>query len=523
MLRRRSFTTGLGTAGLAASTGLPMPAIAQSVGMQGKKGGDVIVAMTAAPPTSDAQATSAAAARNISMHMFESLYTRDEGANPKPELAEGVDISADGLTYKFTLRGGVKFHNGKTMTSADAKASMERYAKVGTSRDVLKPVAAYETPDSKTLVMKLSNVFPGLIEAISSPRAPFVIMPEEDGGKAMGQISMVGTGPFKFVEYKPDSHVKMVRFDDYAQNTAYDKRDGFTGKKTAYFDSVTIRIMPEAGARTAGLQTGELHVLEVMDVASSKRLKDDKNIKSYPMLPWAFMTLMVNNNWGVTSKLELRRAIQAALDLEEIMAISTDGLYRMGPSWQYPGTTYYPGVDGLEAYTKQDVKKAQALMKAGGYAGEELVLICDSSNKPHLDAGTVQAQQLKAAGFNVKLSVMDWPTVYTARSKPEGWNLWPLMMGIEPYEGPYNVVGFFAGTQCVQIKPDPVLEQCNQRLASQLKLEDRKAAVKDFQNRVYDQAISIKVGEAGIVQATRANVMNYAPYRIPRMWDCWFA
>jgi peptide/nickel transport system substrate-binding protein len=54
--------------------------------------------------------------------MFESLYTRDEGANPKPELAEGVDISADGMTYTFKLRGGVKFHNGKTLTSADAKA-----------------------------------------------------------------------------------------------------------------------------------------------------------------------------------------------------------------------------------------------------------------------------------------------------------------------------------------------------------------------------------------------------------------
>ena len=518
MLRRRSFTTGI-----TAASALPMPAIAQSVGMQGRKGGDVIVAMQAAPPTIDAQATTAQAARNVSMHMFESLYTRDEGANPKPELAEGVDISADGMTYTFKLRSGVKFHNGKVMTSADAKASMERYTRVGGSRDVLKSVAAYETPDSKTLVFKMAKIFPGLIEAISSPRAPFVIMPEEEGNKPMGQISMIGTGPYKFVEYKPDSHVKMVRFDDYAQNMAYEKRDGYTGKKTPYFDSVTIRIMPEAGARTAGLQTGELHVLESMDVSSSKRLKDDKNIKSYPMLPWAFMTLMMNNNWGLTSKLEIRRAIMAALDLEEIMAIATDGLYRMGPSWQYPGTTYFPGADGLDGFVKQDVKKAQALMKAAGYNNEELVLICDSSNKPHLDAGTVEAQQLKAAGFNVKLSVMDWPTVGTARSKPEGWNLWPLQMGIEPYEGPYNVVGFFAGTQCVQIKSDPVLEECNGRLANELKLADRQAAVKAFQARMYDQAISIKVGESGVVQAARSNVINYVPYRTQRMWDCWFA
>jgi peptide/nickel transport system substrate-binding protein len=517
MLRRRTFTKGL-----AASTALPLPAIAQTAG-PGRKGGDVIVAMQAAPPTLDAMATTAQASRNISLHMFESLYTRDENANPVPDLAEGMDIAPDGLTYTFKLRTGVKFHNGKTMTSADAKASMERYAKLGGSRDVLKPVAAYETPDAKTLVLKLSNVFPGLIEAISSPRAPFVVMPEEECAKPLGQIGLIGTGPFSFAEYKPDSHVKMARFDGYVANTNYQKRDGFAGRKTAYFDSVTIRIVPEGGARTAALQTGEVHVLEALDVASAKRLKDDTSIKSYTMMPWAFLTLMINNNWGLTSKLEFRRAVQAALDLEEIAAIASDGLYRLDPAWQYPGTTYFPGMDGLDAYTKQNQAKAKQLLKDGGYNGEELQIIADSSYKPHLDAGTIAAEQLRAAGFKIKLSVMDWPTVMTARSKPDGWNIWPLMMGIEPYEGPYNVVGFFAGSKPVQIRQDPVIEECAHRLATQLKLDDRKAAVKAFQDRLYDQAISVKVADVGVIQATRSNVVNYAPYRIPRMWDCWFA
>lgn len=520
MLRRRSFTKAIaGTAGL----GLAAPAIAQSVGQQGKKGGDVIVAMQAAPPTIDPQATTAQAARNLSMHMFESLYTRDEGANPKPELAEGVDISADGMTYTFKLRGGVKFHNGKTLTSADAKASMERYGRVGGSKDVMKNIAAMETPNASTLVLKMANIFPGLIEAISSPRAPFVILPEEEAGKAVGQINMIGTGPYQFGEYKPDSHVKMTRYDGYAANTAYDKRDGFTGKKTAYFDSVTVRIVPEAGARTAGLQSGELHVLEAMDPAAAKRLKDDKSVKTYTMMPWAFMTLMMNNNWGLTAKVELRRAIQAALELEEIAAICSDGLYRLDPAWQYPGTTYFPGMDGLDAYVKQNQAKAKQMLAAAGYNGEELVVICDSSNKWHLDAGTVAAEQLRAIGLKVKLNVTDWPTVNAARVKPDGWNIWPLAMGIEPYEGPYNVVGFFAGSAPVQIKNDPVVDDANKKLATQLKLEDRQAAVKQFQARLYDQAIAVKVADVGIVQATGAKVMNYAPYRIPRMWDCWFA
>ena len=241
------------------------------------------------------------------------------------------------------------------------------------------------------------------------------------------------------------------------------------------------------------------------------------------MMPWAFLTLNMNTNWGLTANVDIRRAIQAALDLEEVAAIASDGLYRLDPTWQYPGTNYYPGADGIAAYVTQDIAKAKQRLAAAGYKGEELQIICDSSIKVHLDAGTVAAEQLRNAGFKVKLTVTDWPTVNASRVKPEGWNLWPLSMGIEPYEGPYNVVGFYAGKAPVQIAHDPIIDECNANLASKLKLEDRIAAVKTFQTRMYDQAISVKVADTGLVQATRANVVNYAPYRIPRMWDCWFA
>ena len=513
MIRRRTLTTGL-----LAATALPLPAIAQ-----GKKGGDVVIGQQAQPPTLDAQTTTAQASRNISLHMYESLFTRDEVSNPKPDLAEGVDISADGLTYKFPLRTGVKFHNGKVMTSADVKASMERYARIGGSALSMKPVGAIETPDAKTVVIKLNAVFPGFIEAISSPRAPYAIMPEEECGKPLNGPAIIGTGPFRFVEFRPDSHAKLARFDEYVANTNYAKRDGFAGRKTAYFDTVTFRFMPEGGARTAGLQTGELQVLEALDVAAAKRLKDDASIRAYTMMPWAFQTLMMNTNWGLTANVEIRRAIQAALDIEEIMTICSDGLFRMDPAWQYPGTNYFPGIDGLDAYIKQDQAKAKALLAKGGYKGEELQVITDNAFRNHLDAGTVAAEQLRAIGMKVKLNVMDWPTVLTMRSKPDSWNLWPLGMGIEPYEGPYNVVGFFAGATPVQIKQDPVIEEAQTALTTDLKLEGRVAAMKKFQARLYDQAIAVKVGDLGIIQATRSNVQNYAPYRIPRMWDCWFA
>jgi peptide/nickel transport system substrate-binding protein len=137
----------------------------------------------------------------------------------------------------------------------------------------------------------------------------------------------------------------------------------------------------------------------------------------------------------------------------------------------------------------------------------------------------VASEQMKKAGMNVRLNVVDWPTAFEIRRKPEGWNLWSLGFGIEPYEGPYNVAGFFTGEnggKGAQWAPDPELSRADAALNSSLKVEDRKKAFADFQRRFFEYVPAIKVGDLGRYQATRSNVVGYATGRIPRMWDVWF-
>jgi peptide/nickel transport system substrate-binding protein len=137
----------------------------------------------------------------------------------------------------------------------------------------------------------------------------------------------------------------------------------------------------------------------------------------------------------------------------------------------------------------------------------------------------VASEQLKKAGLNIRLNVVDWPTAFQSRLKPEGWNLWSLGFGIEPYEGPYTVTSFFTTEndgKGVQLMADPELNRANAALNSSLKVEDRVKAFADFQKRFFEFVPGIKVGDLGRYQATRANVAGYAPGRIPRMWDVWF-
>ncbi|MEZ5593339.1 MAG: ABC transporter substrate-binding protein [Gammaproteobacteria bacterium] len=485
-------------------------------------GGDAIMAQQAQPPTLDAMTTSAQASRNINLHIYETLFARSENATPIPDLVESFTLSEDGLTYVFSLRQGVLFHNGKEMQAEDVKASLERYAKVGASAKIMEPVAGIEATGPHEVTVTMSHVVPDFIGQLSSPRAPAVVIPAEEAAKEAGKIEIIGTGPYEFVEYVPDSHVKLKRFENYSPNMNYTERDGFGGRKTAYFDTITIRFMPEGGARTAALQTGEVQFLEQLPAAAAQRLQDNPDIKIHEMTPWAFQTIFLNASQAPTDNIKVREAIQIALNMEEIMAISTDGLYRLTHGWQHPGTVYFAGDIGQELYNQNDVDRAKQLLAEAGYQGEELVILTDNSFKNHNDTAVVAGEQLKAIGMNVSIKVVDWPTALATRAKPEGWNAWTLMMGIEPYEGPYGVVGFFVGDNNFQFEKDEVLENEYQVLNTSLDLEVRKQAFANIQKRLYEKFYAIKVGDVGIYQATRSNVVNYKPYRIPRMWDVWF-
>ena len=228
-----------------------------------RKGGDVVIAIVQAPPSLDAQVTSAQAARNINLHMFETLYARDENAKPVPELAEGVKISDDGMTYVFPIRKGVKFHNGKELDAKDVVASLERYRKVGASRALLAAIDKVEAsgPNEVTVTSEGRRSRPSSRTSRRRARRSRSI---RRGGRQRPQTRSTSSapGPFQFVEYKPDSHVKIARYDGYVPNPQGNGRDGFAGKKEVFIDTVTFRFMPEAGARNAALEAGEVHLNE---------------------------------------------------------------------------------------------------------------------------------------------------------------------------------------------------------------------------------------------------------------------
>ena len=222
-----------------------------------KRAAMLVFAQEAPPPTLDPYFSTSVSTRNVAMHIFETLVTRDENNAIVPELADKITESPDGLSYTFKIRSGLKFHNGKTMTSADVKASFERYKRVALQKVILAPVSVIETPDAYTVVLRLSKRVPVFLDELSSFVTPLAIMPASQRDREGGKVDMIGTGPLQFVEWQADSHVRLKRFPEYVPDARYKGTDGFAGRKEIFFEQVDFKLIKDPGARVAGLEAGQ--------------------------------------------------------------------------------------------------------------------------------------------------------------------------------------------------------------------------------------------------------------------------
>ena len=487
-----------------------------------KKGGDLVFAGEAKVNSLDQYGSQTISTRNVVSNIFEPLMTRDEANNPILDLAESMTESPDRLTYTFKIRQGIKFHNGKDMTTDDVMASFDRYSKIGIERGFLVNVEKWEAPDKYTFIIRMKKAQPTFIEDLSSFSQPVVIIPAEQKDAPPLQLAPIGTGPFQVAEYVADSHVKLKRYEGYKPNTQFEVRTGFGGYKVACVDTVTYRIVTESGARVAGLQTGELMAVEDVPTKAQAELKKDPKITLLPLENWWVHIMLPNTKTGPTNNLAFRRAVQAALDMDEIMDASTDGAYKLNVGFQYPGRVTYTDA-GKETYNLKNKDLAKKYLQEAGYKGEPLVLMTNKDYTSMYNAALVVSEQLKGVGINAKLDVVDWPTSVNRMIKEkEGWNFFYTGYGTQPALGPLATMKFFVlGGNATPSPEDPELNAAYDDMINKADPKERQAAYARMQKRILEQVYAVPFGSLTKVQATRSNVKGFKPFRIPRFSNVW--
>ena len=511
---------------LLASLGFVVP-VAQAAPFKcPSTGGDFVFGQEANINTLDQMTSSTISTRNIAMNIYESLMTRDENNHPILELAASMTEAPDHLTYTFKLRPNIHFHNGKLMTSADVVASFDRYAKVGNQRSTLDNVKSWDAPDASTFVMHMKAVQPTFIEALSSFSVPIVIIPSENRDVPAQQLTKpIGTGPFELVESVPGSFVKLKRYDGYQPNTSFDARTGFGGYKVACLDTVTFRIVTEPGARVAGLKTGELQGVEDLPAKSLPDLKKDPKITILPLSNWWIQIADPNTSTPPTDNLLVRKAIQAALDMDEIMDAASDGNYKLNVGFQYPNQPDYTDA-GKETYNIHNPDLAKKYLAEAGYKGEPVILMTNKDYPPMYNSALVMQQQLQAVGINAQMKVVDWPTsVQLMLNTTEGWNFHFTGWGTQPALGGLATMQFLVQPNATY-KPkggvdDPEVLAAWKDMNDNLTAEGRQAAFAKMQKLVLEKVYAIPFGSFTKVQGVRSNVGGFVPFRIPRFSNVW--
>src|SRR5439155_994744 len=330
-------------------------------------GGVLKVATVGEPPTLDIQMSTTAITYEIMWHVFESLFTYDPAFNPIPLLAESHEVGDGGLRHTITLRRGVRFHHGKEMTAADVVPSIKRWGQVATLGRILwKSIENIEAKDPYTVVLHLKQPSASLVYGLAEPAA--MIYPREVVEAAGdGPIKeYIGTGPYRFVDHRPDRHIKLARFKDYAARA--EPANGFGGKRRAWLDEILFIPVPDTAVRLAGVEAGDFHHGLFIEQDAFERIRNLPALEPRIVKPRGWALASLNHKAGLMTSKPLRQAVQAALDMEPIMraGFGHKDFYRLQPGLFFPEQPWHSTV-GAHLYNQRDRDKARRLLKEAAY------------------------------------------------------------------------------------------------------------------------------------------------------------
>ena len=489
---------------------------------QPRAGGIFRAAMIGEPPTLDLHTTTAVIVQQITWHIYETLFTYDKQYNAVPMLVDSHTTADGGRTYLFKLRRGVKFHNGKEMTSADVVASLKRWGRLATpGKAVWRNVEGVEARDPYTVAMLLKEPSGALLQALARPNNGAAIYPKDvvDAAGDAPVKDYIGTGPYRFVEHKPDRHVRVARFKDYVART--DPPNGPGGKRTAYLDEILFMPVPEVAVRLAGVETGEYHYAQQIKQDQFDRVKTLPGVVAGIIKPAGWTTAVFNHKQGVMTDKRIRQAFQAALDMEPIMAagFGHKAFYRVDPSLMHVEQPQWYTKAGGELYNQKNPAKARALLKEAGYSGQPVRWMTTKEYPFMYSNAIVAKQQLEDAGFKFDLQVVDWATLVQRRSKPEVWDVLSTAITFNP-EPAYNtgVQCNWPGWWCHDDK-----ERWLDSVARESEPRKRKAMWEKVQQHFYEDAGRVKFGDFFTLEVLRKDVRGYTPAGEMAFWNVWLA
>lgn len=399
-MNRREFTISAAASTIAMSQVLsPLTAAAQTP----KRGGTVHAVVQPEPPMLMQGLNQNGPTNMVAGNIYESLLRYDDKLQPQPSLAASWQISADAKVYTFKLQPNVTWHDGKPFTSDDVVFSLDKFLREVHPR--WRPIAnnqvdKIEKVDDLTVAIHLKQPFGPLLlsqEVASAPMIPKHIYDGTDYRANPANNTPIGTGPFKFKEWRKGSFIHLVRNETYWQ----------AGKP--YLDEIYWQIIPDAAARAVAYETNKVDVLtggsvDVFDVPRLAKLPNTTmTTKGWEMFaPHAWIAVNLRN--GILGNKQFRQGLMHGIDREFGREVVWAGLGKIPTGPISSKTRFYS--DDVTKY-RHDPRKARELIQASGYKGETIKLLAVPYGEVWTRWAEAVRQNLQEVGVKILVETTD--------------------------------------------------------------------------------------------------------------------
>ncbi|WP_420964755.1 ABC transporter substrate-binding protein [Bradyrhizobium sp. B120] len=453
--------------------------------------------------------TTAYITRDHGYMVYDTLVATDSNFKIQPQMADWK-VSDDKLTYTFTLRDGLKWHDGTPVTAEDCVASLKRWAKVdGMGQKLMDFTASLEATDAKTITLKLKEPYGLVLDSIGKPssRVAFMMpkrLAETPPDKPIPE--QIGSGPFKFVQAEFQPGVKAV----YVKNTDYVPRkepaSWTAGGKVVKVDRVEWVTMADAQTAMNALQSGDIDFLENPSFDTLSILEGDKDLKVETLNKFGFQTLgRMNFLYPPFDNIKVRQAALMAINQKQVLdaLVGNPKYYKTCVSFFICDTPFASEVGGETLLKGGDMAAAKKALAESGYDGTPVVIMAPGDVTTLKAQPVVVAQQLRDAGFKVDLQATDWQTVVTRRAsqkapKDGGWNMFFTNWVSADVSNPIanlSIGGQGKNGGWFGWADDPKIEKLKDAFVRAPSLDEQKKIAADIQKEAYEQVIYIPLGQ----------------------------
>ncbi|MGZ5989872.1 MAG: ABC transporter substrate-binding protein [Rhizomicrobium sp.] len=464
--------------------------------------------------------TTAYITRDHGYMVYDTLLATDSHLKVRPQMADWT-VSDDKLTYTFTLRDGLKWHDGQPVTAEDCVASLKRWgARDGMGQKLMDFTETLQATDARTITLKLREPYAFVLDSIGKPSSlvPFMMpkrLAETSPDKPIAE--QIGSGPFKFVTAEFQPGVRAV----YERNTDYLPRnetpDWTAGGKVVKVDRVEWITMPDPQTALNALAAGDIDFVERPPWDMLPILSNDPRLVVHTLDEVGFQTIgRMNFLFPPFDNVRVRRAALWAMRQKDVL----DALVGNPKYYKLCGAIF--GCDtplasdvGSETLVKGNgMAQAKKLLAESGYDGTPVVIMAPGDVVALKAQPIVAAQLLREAGFKVDVQATDWQTVVTRRAsqkppKEGGWNMFFTNLTGQDIANPIAHTqinakgrngGWFGWPQ------DANMEELRDAFVRAKSSGEQKEIATEIQSRVYDQVIYIPLGQYTVPSAWRKEI-----------------